>query len=173
MSHKFMVFTLFIAFLAISPLHASTTILLNSDDQEIAERREIASRANLNNNFTVEDVADNPCHVGQAAEWEGNIVFSDLKHGNVRYFANSNQAINAKNNMNFVFGIVFPQPLPTDARVSIYSTRINVKGKIIAVEKLFDVKNSTSSSHRQPIVEAAEVTFTRNSYEQPLTIRYY
>jgi hypothetical protein len=75
--------------------------------------------------------------------------------------------------MNFVFGIVFPQALPVDARISVYSTRIYVKGKIIAVEKLFNNRTFTFSSHRQPIVEAAEVTFSREPYNSPLTIRYY
>ena len=170
--NKFMFFTLLIVFLAISPLQADTTIPLKSEEQRITECREIANQATFNNT-SFEDVADNPRHVGQAVEWEGYIVFSDTKRGNVRYFANSNRAINAENNMNFVFGIVFPQALPADARISVYSTRIYVKGKIIAVEKLFNNRTSTLSSHRQPIVEAAEVTFTRESYEQPLTIRYY
>ena len=169
---KLTFFTLLIVFLAISPLQADTTIPFKSEEQRIAERREIAAHAAFNNT-SVEDVADNPRYVGQAVEWEGYFVFSDTKHRNVRYFANSNRAIKAENNMSFVFGIVFPQALPADARISVYSTRIYVKGKIIAVEKLFNNRTFTFSSHRQPIVEAAEVTFSREPYNSPLTIRYY
>ena len=83
---KLTFFTLLIVFLAISPLQADTTIPFKSEEQRIAERREIAAHAAFNNT-SVEDVADNPRYVGQAVEWEGYIVFSDTKHRNVRYFA--------------------------------------------------------------------------------------
>jgi len=138
------------------------------------ERREVRANSYINKVIKVEDVTVNPNpYLGQPVEWEGMAVFTDEKKGKQRFFANANQNIKEDSSMSSTFGIVFPKPLPQDPRVSVYSTKIQVKGKIIGVEKLFNTITTIQSAARQPIIEATEITFIRENYEQPLIIRYY
>lgn len=137
------------------------------------ERREIREQSYIYKDIRVEEVCLNPTpHLGKAVQWNGLAAFQDEAKGKNRYFVNSNAAVNADSNLDFVFGIVFPKPLPNDPRVSVYS-KVYVKGKIIGMEKVFNNWTQTLSSRRQPIVEATEVTFLRENYVQPLIIRYY
>ncbi len=143
-------------------------------EQEISsQRKDISEQSYINKNITVEDVVTNPVtFVGQPVHWSGDVAFSDSKKGKSRFFVNSNGKVDPKSNMDFTFGVVFPKPLPNDPRVSEYSS-LEIKGKIVGVEKVLNTYSSVLSSRRQPIVEATEATFSRDSYEQPLTIRYY
>jgi len=137
------------------------------------QRKEIRQQSYINKNVTVADVVGNPApYIGNSVEWEGWAVFSDEAKGRTRYFVNTNNKVNTNSNLDFTFGILFPKDLPNDPRVSVYS-QIQVKGKIVGMEKAFNNWSQTQSSRRQPIVEATEVTFTRDNYEQPLTLRYY
>ncbi|RCK79613.1 MAG: hypothetical protein OZSIB_4085 [Candidatus Ozemobacter sibiricus] len=138
-----------------------------------AERRETRQQSYITKDVRVEEVVLNPNPwLGKPVEWSGAATFEDEWQGKRRFFVNTNQNVNPDSNLDFVFGVVFPKPLPKDPRVSIYS-QVTVKGKIIGMEKAFNTTTQTLSRRRQPIVEATEVIFTREQYEQPLVIRYF
>jgi len=144
-----------------------------TEDAEKTVRREVKEGSYINKPLAIEDVSSNPsAYIGQAVDWEGAAAFSDQYRGNERYFVNTNDRVNADSDMSCTFGIVFPKSLPSDPRVSVYS-RIRVKGKIIKLEKLLNTFTSVQSSRPQPIVEASEVSFSRESYPESLNIRYY
>lgn len=144
-----------------------------AEEQVQTARQEVRSEAYINKSITVRDVVDNPStYNGQAVEWEGKGVFEDSAKGRQRIFVNADVDLNADSNLDATFGIIFPKKLPDDARVSIFS-KIFVKGKVIGVEKLLNTRRQVASTRRQPIVEASEVTFTRENYEQPLVVRFY
>lgn len=137
------------------------------------ERAETSQQSYISRDVKVEEVVLNPTPwLNKAVQWEGNAVCEDEWQGKTLYLVNTNSRVNPDSNLDYVFGVVFPKPLPKDPRVSIYS-QVSVKGKIIGMEKLFNSWTQTLSQRRQPIVEATEVTFTRESYDQPLVIRYY
>ncbi|HOY67656.1 MAG TPA: tetratricopeptide repeat protein [Candidatus Ozemobacteraceae bacterium] len=144
-----------------------------AEDAEKAVRREITSSAYIGKPISIEDVVRNPtAYMGKAVEWEGDAVYSDESRGNERYFVNMNGSVNPDSNMDYTFGIVFPKSLPNDPRVSSYS-QIRVKGKIVKMEKLLNTFTTVQSSRPQPIIEASEVSFQRESYPEALNIRYY
>ncbi|MBF0499104.1 MAG: tetratricopeptide repeat protein [Candidatus Riflebacteria bacterium] len=137
-----------------------------------AGRQQTRTESYINKNISFEDVIRNPnAYIGEAVEWEGKATFSDTSKGHTRYFINTNPSVDPKSNMDYTFGVVFPDSLPSDQRVSIYS-QILVKGKILGIEKLLNTISSVQSSRQQPIIEAAEVTFTRKPYSDSLVIRY-
>ena len=75
--------------------------------------------------------------------------------------------------MDYVFGIEFPGSVPDDPRINDNSSEIRVKGRIIGFERVFNSKASVFSSHKLPIVEIAEVEFSREPYETPLRIQFF
>ncbi len=137
------------------------------------ERQETRQQSYITKDIRVEEVVLNPNPwLGKPVVWSGTATFQDEWQGKPRFFVNTNNDVNPDSNLDFVFGVVFPKPLPKDPRISIYS-QVSVKGKIVGMEKAFNTWTQTLSRRRQPIVEATEVTFTREQYEQPLVIRYY
>lgn len=144
-----------------------------AEDAEKAVLRVVKETSYINKTLRVEDVTGNPtAYIGQPVEWAGSAAFSDEQRGRERYFVNTNESVNPDSNMSYTFGIIFPKSLPNDPRVSVYS-QIRVKGKIIKMEKLMNTFTSVQSSSPQPIVEASEVSFSRESYPESLNIRYY
>ncbi|MFZ2957678.1 MAG: tetratricopeptide repeat protein [Candidatus Ozemobacteraceae bacterium] len=137
-----------------------------------AGRQQVRTESYINKNISLEDVIRNPnAYIGQAVEWEGKAAFSDSSKGQARYFINTNPSVDPKSNMDHVFGVVFPKSLPNDQRVSIYSV-VKVKGKVVGIEKLLNTLSSVQSSRRQPMIEAAEVTFNREPNSDSLVIRF-
>lgn len=145
-----------------------------TEDKILTERSQIRQDATLGRTITIEDVIRNPtAYIGQSINWTGSVVFSDAQKGKDRYYANTNARVDPNANMDFTFGVTFPKALPQDPRVSVYSTTLHVKGKIVGVEKIFNNTSMAHSSNRQPIVEASEAVFIRQNYDQPLVLRYY
>jgi len=137
------------------------------------ERREITKSSYTNMPVSVREVSLNPkLYQGRAVEWSGYAICSETDLAKPRFYVNSSSEANADSNLDFAFGVIFPKSLPDDPRVSDYS-RLSVKGKIVGVEKIHNSGTNIHSSRRQPIIEATEVTFTRENYEQPLTLRYF
>ncbi|MBF0409225.1 MAG: tetratricopeptide repeat protein [Candidatus Riflebacteria bacterium] len=137
-------------------------------------RQKVKSESYVNKTISVDDAAKNQSeYAGQAVQWSGMAAFRDTDSSKERIFINVDQSVSSDSNMDYVFGIVFPQKLPNDPRVSIYSTNIQVKGKIIGFSKLMNTITHVSSFRRQPLIDPSEVTFTREGYTEPLVIRYY
>lgn len=138
------------------------------------ERREIREDSYVNKTLSVEQVVRNPqSYVGQAVEWEGGAVCSTDSKGKTIYVVNTNPNVNSDNNLEFSFGVIFPKELPTDPRVTDCYSDIRVKGKILRVEKVMNTFTSFMSRDRQPIIEASEVTFSRENYPDSLVLRFY
>ena len=137
------------------------------------ERRATSNAAYVGKNTDVYEVSRNPTpYLGSAVEWSGRIEFIATKKGRKVLFVNSQPSVNAETNMDYVFEVVFPRELPGDPRIAAYSN-VSVKGKIMSVEKLLNEISNSFSSRRQPVVEAAEVTFDRQNYADPLILRFY
>jgi tetratricopeptide (TPR) repeat protein len=143
------------------------------EQKENFGRKEVRDVSYINKTLRVEDVSANPnAYVGQSIEWTGWAICSDLEASKPRFYVNSSSNADSNSNLDFAFGVQFSKDLPNDARVSEYS-QISVKGKIIGVEKIMNTWTNVLSKRRQPIVEASEVTFSRENYEQPLILRFY
>lgn len=140
----------------------------------IEQERQTTSRSSyVGKNIDVYDVSRNPVpYIGNAVEWSGRIEFITRKKGSRVLFVNSQPSINPESNMDYAFEVVFPKDLPTDPRIAAFAN-VSVKGKILRVDKLLNEVSTSFSSRRQPVVEAAEVRFERENYEQPLILRFY
>lgn len=137
------------------------------------ERQTTSSSSYVGKNIDVYDVSRNPTpYIGNAVEWHGRIEFITRKKGARVLFVNSQPSINPESNMDYAFEVVFPKDLPADPRIAAFAN-VSVKGKILRVDKLLNEVSTSFSSRRQPVVEAAEVRFERENYEQPLILRFY
>ncbi len=138
-----------------------------------AEREQVMSQANITRSVSPYDVSNNPnSYIGKAVEWEGDAEFIDYDKGKMIICVNSNSKYNPKTNMDYCFTVVLPKKIKeSDHRISDYAS-ITVKGKIIKVEKIF-YDGYGFSSKKQPMVEAAEITFRREDFdESPLVLRF-
>ncbi|MBU1105211.1 MAG: tetratricopeptide repeat protein [Candidatus Riflebacteria bacterium] len=137
------------------------------------ERRDTSSASYVGKDTFVFDVSRNPTpYIGTAVEWRGRIEFISKRKGRSVLFVNSQPTVNADNNMDYAFEVEFPKDLPSDSRIAAYANVV-VKGKILRVDKLMNQVSGSFSSRRQPILEASEVQFERENYEQPLMLRFY
>ncbi len=137
-------------------------------------RQDVRQDAYINKDIRIEDVVNTPgSYVNQPVTWTGEVVFIDTKGGRPRYFINSNTNVKAESNLDYVFGIVFPKDLPRDSRINLYA-RVEVRGRVLRVEKVQNTVSLAMSRQQQPIIEATEVTFTRESESsEPLVVRFY
>lgn len=144
-----------------------------ADENRRQERQEVREQSYINKNISVRDVTTNPLiYMGQSVAWSGFAICSDTESRKPRFFVNGSTDTNADSNLDFSFEVVFPKELPNDPRVSDYS-ELAVKGKVVGVGKILNTWTNTLSSRKQPVIEATEVTFTRENYEQPLILRFY
>ncbi len=138
-----------------------------------SERKEVRQSSYINKNIGVYDVSKNPKpYLGQAVEWKGQIEYVTTKKGRKIIFVNSNNQANPDFEMDYCFEVIFPEKLPDDPRIA-GKADVEIKGKVLRVEKLFNESVSAFSSRRQPIVEATEAVFLRTNYDQPLVLRFY
>lgn len=137
------------------------------------ERRDTSNAAYVGKTVDVYEVSRNPTpYLGSAVEWSGRVEFVTTRKGRSVLFVNSMPSVNSDNNMDYSFEVEFPKDLPVDARISAFA-QVSVKGKILRVDKLMNEGSKSLSSRRQPVIEAAEVEFVRENYEQPLVLRFY
>lgn len=138
-----------------------------------AERQQVRSEANISRTFDVFEVSRNSSpYIGRAVAWQGVIEFITVRKGRKVLFVNSQPSINADANMDYSFEVEFPKDLPNDPRVAA-KAEIVVKGKILKVEKLHNQNSGSFSSRRQPVLEASEIRFVRENYDQPLVLRFF
>lgn len=137
------------------------------------ERLQVSNQSYITKTVNVQDVSLNPVpYMDKPVEWVGRVQFITMRKNRHVLFVNSQSSVNFDANMDYAFEVEFPKDLPTDARIGVGSD-IKVKGRIIKVEKLKNIKTSSYSSRRQPVVEASEIRFTRTNYDQPLVLRFY
>lgn len=156
-------------------INASRFWVKKKQAQEAVEkgRRQVSNQSYITKSISVYDVSQNPTpYVGTAVDWFGRVQFITMRKNRQVLFVNSQSSVNFDANMDFAFEVEFPKDLPTDARIGVGSD-IKVKGKILKVKKIMNIKTSSYSSRKQPIVEAAEISFTRTNYDQPLVLRFY
>ncbi|EKD83442.1 MAG: TPR Domain containing protein [uncultured bacterium] len=156
-------------------LNASRFWLNKQKEQQRVEqeRRDTSNASYVGKTIDVYDVSRNPTpYIGNAVEWNGRVEFITTKKGRRVLFVNSQPSVNSENNMDYSFEVEFPKDLPVDPRIAAFA-QVSVKGKILRVDKLMNEVSSSFSSRRQPVVEAAEVRFDRENYEQPLVLRFY
>ncbi len=138
-----------------------------------AERNQIMNQANISRSVTPLDVSNNPnSYIGKAVEWEGDVEFINNEKGKMSICVNSNSKVDPETNMDYCFVIVLPKaPKNEDHRISDNSS-VTVKGKITKVEKIY-YDGFGFSSRKQPVIEAVEITFRRDDFDDtPLTLRY-
>lgn len=144
-----------------------------AEKQEKAERQQVLSQANITRSVNANEVSSNPNpYMGKAIEWEGEVVFVDADRGGARIFVNSNPGVDSDTNMNDCFLVKVSKNLADDPRIASDNTWVTVKGKITGVEKVFNTNSQTFSSRKQPVVEAVEIKFTRDGFDQPLILRF-
>ena len=140
-------------------------------DQQFEKLR---NESYINKNIEVLDVSQNfKPYLGQPVIWSGRVEFVGERKDKKYLFINSRPEISLDNGMENAFEIEFPKDLPQDPRIAVGSEVIEVKGKILRVEKIHNLGTGAFSSRRQPIIEATEIEITRQNYEQPLVLRFY
>ena len=137
-----------------------------------AEREQVMSQANISRSVSPYDVSNNPnSYIGKAVEWEGDVEFINDERGRLTFCVNSNSKYDAETNMDYCFMVKLPKKVNEDHRISDHS-RVSVKGKIVKVEKIY-YEGAGFSSRKQPVLEAVEVTFRREDFdESPLVLRF-
>ena len=137
-----------------------------------AEREQIMNQANITRSISPYDVSNNPnSYIGKAVEWEGDVEFINNERGRPSICVNSNSKYDAETNMDYCFMIVLPKKVGEDHRIS-DNSRVTVKGKIVKVEKIY-YDGAGFSSRKQPVVEAVEVNFRREDFDDmPLILRF-
>ena len=168
----FLISIIFVAGILTQPLYSQESF----EEKELLiriARQAVAQKASINRHIRVDEAAGNYNLIGKAVEWNGQVCFADRKNGVLRMFVNSNVEVRHEENMDSVFGIIFPIELPKDPRISDTSSDIRVKGKIVGFEKVFNPKFSIISSQRQPIIEAVEIEFSRRPYVESLRLKFF
>lgn len=128
----------------------------------------------INKSIEVYDVSQNyKPYIGQAVIWSGRVEFVGSRKGNKYLFVNSRPEISLDSGMENAFEIEFPKELPSDPRIALGSEVIEVRGKILRVDKIRDQISGAFSRRRQPVIQATEIEIIRKNYEQPLIIRFY
>ena len=137
-----------------------------------AEREQVMNQANITRSISPYDVSSNPnSYIGKAVEWEGDAEFINEERGRLSICVNSNSKYDPKTNMDYCFMIVLPKKVNDDHRISDYAS-IRVKGKILRVEKIY-YDGYGFSSKKQPVIEAVEITFKREDFDDtPLVLRF-
>ncbi len=139
-----------------------------------SEYQDLRNESYINKTIEVYDVSQNPKpYLGQPVIWSGRVEFVGNRKGNKYLFVNSRPEISLDNGMENAFEIEFPKELPSDPRIALGSEVIEVKGKILRVEKIRDQISGAFSRRRQPVIKATEIEIIRKNYEQPLIIRFY
>lgn len=156
-------------------LNASRFWLKRKREQEAetAARRQIQNDSYISREITISDVSRNPTpYIGHAINWTGTLECIHNSRGKKTILLNSNSSVNVESNMDYAFEVHFPKPLPNDQRIG-ERAEVEIKGKIIRVERIFNSDSNIFSSRRQPVVEATEAKFLRPNYPQPLVLRFY
>lgn len=137
-----------------------------------AERTQVMNQANISRSVSPYDVSNSPnSYIGKAVEWEGAVEFIKEERGRLSICVNSNSRYDAETNMDYCFIIKLPKSVGEDHRIS-DNSRVSVKGKITKVEKIY-YDGFGYSSRKQPIVEAVEVNFRREDFDDtPLILRF-
>ena len=135
------------------------------------ERVKVMNQANIGRSVSPLDVSNNPnSYIGKAVEWEGDVEFINEDRGRLSICVNGNSKYDAETNMDYCFIVKLPKSVGEDHRISDNSS-ITVKGKITKVEKIY-YDGVGYSSRKQPVVEAAEITFRREFDDTPLVLRF-
>lgn len=141
-----------------------------ANKQQKKEMEQIRNDVNVGQGIKLTDVISNSTpYIGKAIEWTGTIEEISKSGNKTIMIINTNSAVDPESDMNYCFELDVTRKLPQDERISTNS-EITVIGKLIKVNKI-KLKNNFSP-RRQPIVEASELTFTRDRYAQPLVLRF-
>lgn len=137
-------------------------------------RRQVYQNSYVGKTVTPYEVSRNSGpYINTSVQWSGKVHFVRRKGAQTCVFVNSQpRTVNPDSNMDYVFCVNFPKELVRDARIN-EGANVVVKAKILSVEKLFNDKSSSFSSRRQPVVEATEITFEKENYDQPLVLRFF
>lgn len=134
------------------------------------EMEQIRSDVNVGQMIKLTDVVQNSSpYIGKAVEWTGFIEEISKSGNKTTMIINTNNLVDPESDMNYCFELDVTRKLPQDERISLNS-EVTVIGKILKVNKI-KLKNNFSPK-RQPVIEASELTFTRDRYAQPLVIRF-
>lgn len=139
-----------------------------------SEYRQLRNDAYVNKSIEVYDVSQNfKPYIGQAVIWAGRVEFVGERKGKKYLFVNSRPEISLDSGMENAFEIEFPKDLPSDPRIALGSEVVEVKGRILRVDKIRDQITGAFSRRRQPVIEATEIEIIRKNYEQPLILQFY
>lgn len=142
--------------------------------QVASERMQVRNASYINKSIDVNDVAQNfQPYIGQAVIWAGRVEFVGERKGRKYLFVNSRPEVNIDSGMEYAFEIEFPKDLPTDPRIALGSEVVEVRGKVLRVDKIHNRISGSFSRRRQPVIEATEIEVIRKNYEQPLILRFY
>ena len=122
-------------------------------------------------NVTLEEVCKNPDkYTGKYVEWQGKVDAIYKDKWDMLVLVNTNQSINAKINMDYLFLVVFPQVLEANTHRISNNDNITVKGKIENVQRIYN-ENWKQSPRRQPIIKPIEITCENND-DSPYIINF-
>ena len=121
---------------------------------------------------SLEEVCKNPNkYVGKYVEWGGKIEYVYKTKYDLMIIVNSNPKVNAKNNMDYCFLVVFPEVKDDSGNQISANSNITVKGKMVGVHKIyFDTFNE--SKGKQPIIKPVQLEISDNNYSTPINISF-
>ena len=150
-----------------------------SDDEteqfvkKLIEERSKINQSNITISANAYEVSNNPnTYLNKMIEWEGDVESIYKAKEGMLVLVNTNPKVNPKNNMDYCYVIVLPEFTEEDRHRISDNASVSVKGKIIAVERIFYL-NIGYSKRKQPFILPTKIEFRRDEFDSsPLTFQF-
>ncbi len=141
--------------------------------KKLIEERSKIKQSNITVSANAYEVSNNPnTYMNKMIEWDGNVESIYKAKEGMLVLVNTNPKVNPKNNMDYCYVIVLPEFTEEDRHRISNNASISVKGKIIAVERIFYL-NIGYSKRKQPFILPTKIEFRRDEFDSsPLTFQF-
>ena len=141
--------------------------------KKLIEERSKINQSNITISANAYEVSNNPnTYMNKMIEWDGDVESIYKAKEGMLVLVNTNPKVNPKNNMDYCYVIVLPEFTEEDRHRISDNASVSVKGKIIAVERIFYL-NIGYSKRKQPFILPTKIEFRRDEFDSsPLTFQF-
>lgn len=141
--------------------------------RKLKEERLKINQSNITVSATPYEVSNNPnTYMNKMIEWDGDVELIYRDKAGMLVLVNTNPKVNPKNNMDYCYVIALPEFSEEDRHRISDNASVSVKGKIIAVDRIFYM-NIGYSKRKQPFILPTRIEFRRDEFDSsPLTFQF-
>ena len=148
----------------------------NNTEQIVKQLKEERAKINesaITVSANAHEVSNNPnTYLNKMIEWDGVVESIYKAKEGMLVLVNTNPKVNPKNNMDYCYVVVLPEFVEEDRHRIADNASISVRGKIIAVERIFYM-NIGYSKRKQPFILPTRIEFRRDEFDSsPLTFQF-